>query len=259
MNRLLPILNVVALIATIAINYLSNTGMLTGNTMETISDRYENYFTPAGYAFSIWGLIYLGLLAFVIYTGFGEERRKQLAVRVGGWFALSCVANSLWVVAWLSDNIGLSVFIMLVLLGSLLKIVLNLQAESTARSLADKLFVYWPFSVYLGWVTVATIANLAAFLIKIDWNGWGIGHLQWCVIMIVVAGLVNLFMIWNKKQHPFALVGIWALLAIAVANQDKPGGIYNSYTSIIVALIILLCVVISVLTERKKRSRTKLQ
>src|SRR5690606_26660991 len=132
MKKTLSLVNGIALLVTIVINYLSNTGVFGGNTMETISDKYANYFTPAGYAFSIWGLIYIGLAGFVVYTGrslFMKKGDDTLIERIGWWFVLSCVANSLWVVTWLLDYTGISVLLMFVILLSLVKIIVNTHTD----------------------------------------------------------------------------------------------------------------------------------
>ena len=135
----LQIANGIALVTTIIINYLSNTGLFNGSTMKTVSLKYHNYFTPAGYAFSIWGLIYLGLLGFVFYTGRSLFKKiddqvnneKDVVLKIGWWFVISCAGNSLWVVMWLYDYIGISVLLMLLVLFSLLKIILNTRMEQT--------------------------------------------------------------------------------------------------------------------------------
>ena len=221
MKKALKILNVTALLITLAINYLSNTGIFNGNTMATVSARYQNYFTPAGYAFSIWGVIYLGLLAYVIYQGrglFKKTTNDWPVPEIGWWFVISCAANSLWVFAWLYDYTGLSVIIMAILLVSLVKIILNTRMELDDLPLKKIAFVWWPFCLYSGWITVALVADTAAWLTKIHWDGFGLSGMAWAVIMIVVAGIINLFITWNRNMREFALVGSWALIAIAVAN-----------------------------------------
>jgi len=224
MKKALQIANGIALIATIVINYLSNTGVFNGNTMKTISDKYHNYFTPAGYAFSIWGLIYIGLLAFVIYTGRGLFKKvndEWPVLEIGWWFVTSCAANSFWVIAWLYDYIGLSVLLMIILLFSLLKIVLNTRMELDDLPLKKIAFVWWPFCLYSGWISVALIADIAAYLTKIKWNGFGISEIAWTLIMIVIAGILNLVMTWNRNMREFALAAAWALIAIAVSNWNR--------------------------------------
>lgn len=241
MKKTFQVLNGVALIATIVINYLSNTGVFNGNTMASVSDKYHNYFTPAGYAFSIWGLIYLGLLAFVIYQGRGLFKKvtdEWPVLQIGWWFIISCVSNSLWVIAWLYDYIGVSVILMMILLVSLIKIILATRMELDDLPIKKIAFVWWPFCFYSGWISVAFVADIAAWLTKIKWNGFGISAIVWTLIMIIVAGVINLFITWTRNMREFALVGAWALSAIAVANWNGEQSI--KITAIVVAVILLL-------------------
>jgi hypothetical protein len=250
MKKTLNIANTIALIVTIAINYLSNTGLINGNTMKTISDQYSNYFTPAGYAFSIWGVIYLGLLGFVFYGWSSlSDKKDQTVSKTSWWFVVSCIANSLWVVVWLYDQIGLSVAVMALLLVSVLKIVQN-AGISSQRAVNTKtlLCVYWPFSIYFGWVSVAFIADIAAFLTKSGWSGWGISDITWTVIMLCIAGLVNVLVVHIKKLYAYGLVGVWAILAISVANQNGSSTIV--YTCYAVAAAVLTFIVINLLRRR---------
>ncbi len=224
MKKLLAVGNILALLATVAVNYLSNTGAINGNTMATVSAKFENLFTPAGYAFSIWGVIYLALFGFVIYQSlalFGHERPKKVVSKVGIWFIISCIANISWIFAWLNEYIGLSVVIMLVLLFSLLKIIFRGRLELDDEPLPIIAFLWWPFTFYSGWITVALIANTAAFLTAEGWNGFGISEVVWTILMIIVAGLINLLITWTRNMREFALVGAWGLTAVAVANWNE--------------------------------------
>ncbi len=250
MKKTLQIANGIALIVTIVTNYLSNTGVFNGNTMKTISDKYHNYFTPAGYAFSIWGLIYLGLLGFVIYTGFGlfkkensNSEKENIVLKIGWWFVISCIANSLWVIAWLYDYIGISVVIMIVILFSLLKIIVITRMELDFHPLKKYLFIFWPFAIYAGWISVALIADIAAWLTKIKWDGFGISPITWTIVMIIIAGIINVWVIWKRNLREFALVGIWALVAISVSNKGGEDLIIS--TCYIVAAIILISIIIN--------------
>ena len=257
MKKTLQVANGIALIFTIVMNYLSNTGIFNGNTMKTVSDKYHNYFTPAGYAFSIWGLIYLGLLGFVIYTGCGlfkketqtESQENSSVLKIGWWFVISCVGNSLWVIAWLYDYIGLSIILMLIILFSLLKIIINTRMELDFHPFKKYLFIYWPFAFYAGWVSVAFIADIAAWLTKINWNGFGVSEINWTIIMIIVAGLVNVWMVWKRNLREFGLVGIWALMAISVSNKGGVASII--YACYIVSAIILLSIIMNKFKNRK--------
>lgn len=251
MKKALAIGNTIALVITIAINYLSNTGLINGNTMKTISDRYQNYFTPAGYAFSIWGVIYLGLAGFIYYNWSTiSERSNELVSKIGWWFVVSCIANSAWVFAWLNDELVVSVCLMVVLLVSLLMI--NQNITTGRREHFDNktlLLVKWPFNIYFGWVSVALIANVAALLTKLGWDGWGIPGVTWTIIMIVIAGVVNVFILFVKKFNPFALVGIWALIAIAASN--KSANLNNIvYACYGVSAVLFIIIILNVFRRR---------
>ena len=257
MKKTFQISNIIALLLTIAVNYLSSAGIFNGVTVADISDQYHNYFTPAGYAFSIWGVIYLGLLAFVIYTGKSlfskDESNDEVVLKVGWWFVLSCIANSLWIVLWVNNILWATVLVMLFLLICLIKIILNLNMEMDYHPLKKYLLIYWPFAIYAGWVSVAFIADISAFLVKINWNGFGISPVIWTIIMIAIAGLLNLLVVWKRNLREFAIVGVWALIAIAVENfnSEKP----IAYSAIIVAIIVFINIGISGAKSKDRNSQ----
>ncbi len=234
------ILNIAFLIITIFVNYLSNTGFFNGETMGSVSEQYENYFTPAGYAFSIWGLIYLALAGFVVYQA--REKNYETTAEIGWWFIVSCIANCLWVVSWLYEYTGLSLIIMTVILFSLLKIVINTRMELYSPGTKKIIFVWWPFCLYAGWITVAYIANTAAYLTKIGWDGFGLSEVAWTIIVIGVAGIINLLVVWKRNMREFALVGVWGLTAVAVANWTQEQTI--SYAALLMAFLIFISVAI---------------
>ena len=222
MKKLLQIGNGVALVSTIVINYLSNTGLLNNTTIGEVSDGYKSLFTPAGYTFAIWGIIYLLLFSFAIYQGrslFVKVKEDSFVVKTGWWFMLSCLFNSLWVFAWIYEYTGLSCVFIFLLLISLLKIVMNNRMELDDERFPVIAFVWWPFVIYAGWVTVASIANVSTYLMKIDWAGFGISDTVWTCIMITIAIIVNLIVTWKRNMREFALVGAWALVGIGNANN----------------------------------------
>lgn len=246
MKKTLQILNGIAVVCTIVMGYMSNTALFNGKTMASVSAEYQNLFTPAGYAFSIWGLIYLSLLGFVIYYGrslFNANIKEDDTVKqVGWWFFISCLANSLWVVAWLYEYTLVSVFLMIVLLFSLLRIVVKTQTEWHKAPLKKFFFLFWPFCIYSGWVSVALIANIAAYLTKTGWGGWGISETAWTNIMIVVAAMVHIFMIWKRNMREFALVLVWSLTAIAVANKNENVTVVGA--AVIAAIVVFVNIII---------------
>lgn len=223
MKKTLQIFNALAFFLTLYVNYLSNTGLINNNTNATVSQKFENLFTPAGYAFSIWGIIYLLLLAFVVFQGrslFKKVECDGFVEKIGWWFIISCVANALWLFAWLHETLLLSVAIMILLLYSLLQIHFKIDSIKEIDTLKYKFLVRLPFSIYLGWISVALIANIAALLTQWSWNGFGLTEVFWTVFMICIAGVVNIWVTRVRNIPVFSLVGIWALLAIATANQN---------------------------------------
>lgn len=241
MKKTLQIANILAFIATVIVNYASNTGAINNTTIGKVSDSLDSLFTPAGYAFSIWGLIYALLLGFVIYQSrslFRPVRDDSFVVKTGWWFVLSCLANMLWVIFWLYGYFAFSILAMFVLLFSLLSIVLRNNMELFDARFPVICCVWWPFVLYSGWITVASIANVSAYLVSINWNGWGISETSWTLIMICVAGVINLLMIRLRNMREFALVGAWALIAIAVANWETNTTIV--YTALSIAAILFI-------------------
>ncbi|HCY82209.1 MAG TPA: hypothetical protein DHV22_11705, partial [Xanthomarina gelatinilytica] len=159
-------------------------------------------------------------------------------LKTGWWFVISCIANSAWVFSWLYEYTGLSCIFIFILLFALLKIVLNNAMELWDAPITTIVFVWWPFTFYSGWVTVASIANVSSYLVKINWNGFGVSDVTWTLIMIGIATLINLWVTWKRNMREFALVGAWALIAIAVANKDTHTSIF--YMAIITAIIIII-------------------
>ena len=241
MKKGLQIANGLALGSTIFINYLSNTGLMNNTTIGEISGGLRTLFTPASYAFAIWGLIYLMLLGFAIYQGRSlvvKVRDDDFVMNIGWWFVLSCIANCAWVFSWIYGYTGLSCVFIFLLLISLLKIVWNNRMELWDAPISVIAFLWWPFVIYSGWVTVASIANVSAYLVKIDWSGFGLSPVTWTIIMIGIATVVNLAITWKRNMREFTLVGAWALIAIGVANQNIETSIAN--TAFIAAGILIL-------------------
>lgn len=245
MKKTLQIANIVALIVTIILNYVAGAGLINGQTIGDISARYDNLFTPAGYAFSIWGFIYLMLIGFVIYQARGLFKKVDndgFILQIGWWFVISCIANSLWLIVWVHDYIGLSVILIAVLLISLMKIIVNTNMERWDAPFPKIVLLWWPFCFYSGWITVAVIANISAYLTKIGWYGFGISDVTWAIILIIAAGLINLFMIITRNMREFALVGIWALIAVAVTNWGTHQPIVITAFTVSVTLFVAISI-----------------
>jgi benzodiazapine receptor len=212
--------NVVAVIATIVVNGLANALPLNGLTTGEISDRFQVYFVPAGYVFSIWGLIYLALIGFAIYQLLPAQRENPRLLRVGYLFAASCAANVAWLFLWHYEQFELTVVAMTALLLLLIAIYLRLGIGRTAVPAAERWLVQVPFSIYLGWITVATVANVTSLLDYLNWGGWGISPEVWAVIILVVAGAIAAAVSLTRGDVAYMLVILWAFAGIAVKQAD---------------------------------------
>ena len=223
MKKLLQILNILFFTATIYVNYASSVGVFNNSTQAAISGKYQTLFTPASYGFSIWGIIYLLLLGFVIYQSrslFVTVPDDRFIEKTGGWFILSCIANSLWCYLFVCDHILLSTFVIFFILFCLLQILQRNKIKRNKAPITTIVFLWWPFIIYSGWLTVACIANVTIYLTKIGWDGWGLSPQGWTFILIGIATLLNLIVTWRQNMREFALVGAWGLVAIGVANTE---------------------------------------
>jgi len=217
-DRFRQTVNVVALLAMVAVNGLANALPLNEQTTGEISDRFDVYFVPAGYVFSIWGLIYLALVAFVIYQALPSQRENPRLRQVGYLFALSCVANVAWLFLWHYEVFALTMVAMVALLLLLIAIYLRLGIGRTSVPSAERWLVRVPFSIYLGWVTVATIANATSLLDYLNWSGWGISPEAWTVIMLMAATGIAAAVAFTRGDVAYGLVIVWAFAGIAVKH-----------------------------------------
>ena len=240
MQKFLALLNLFSVLLVIGVNYISQALRLNNTTIGEVSQRYDNLFTPASYAFAIWGLIFLGLLAFAIFQvqrAFFSDRSADFIRQIGYWFCLANVLNSAWVIAFVYDQTGLSVVIMLGILFALIKIILNTHMELWDAPRATIAFVWWPICLYSGWIAVATIANVSAYLTKLGWNGAPLSETSWTIIMIGIATALNLFMVKTRHMREFAIVGVWALVAICIRHWNTFQGI--ALTALVGAAVLL--------------------
>lgn len=245
MKKTFAILNLLSVVFVIAVNYVSQALRLNNATIGEISKTYDNLFTPADYAFAIWGLIFLGLFAYSIFQirrAFFSKKESPFIEQTGYWFVLTNILNAAWVLAFVYDYTGLSVIIMLGILFSLIKIILNTNMERWDAPIEVIAFVWWPICLYSGWIAVATIANISAYLTKIGWNGFGLGDQAWTIIMIAVATLLNIIMIWKRNMREFALVGIWALIAISVRHRNSIDVLANIALTCSITLFVVVAV-----------------
>lgn len=234
MKKIYTILNLISIIFLIAWNGYANTGNYNGKSVGELSAEYDNLFTPASYAFSIWGIIFLMLLVFGIYgvyTAFAKakqiqplEKNTDVVLTTAPWFLVANIFCSAWVAFWLDEMIGVSVICMLGILVCLLMCVKKLDMEIWDAPFPIIAFVWWPLCLYSGWISVATIANISAYL-----NGtfdFGITtQVYITMLMIFVAFAVNLGMVLYRNMREFALVGVWALVAIFMRFRSVENGL----------------------------------
>ncbi len=214
------------LAAMIAANALAN--ILPINQLNTgqISAFYPNYFVPAGFTFSIWGIIYLLLINYTIsYTYFTllSDKFPKVAAYlsvINKWFWVTCFLNASWILAWHYLWIWTSVLIMLLFLSTLIYIFIKGKEKESSLNKTQSFLLYTPFLVYLGWISVATIANITALLVKIDWNGFGISPVTWSLLMMITATILAIYFIWVEKTVSYSLVIMWALWGIRAARTD---------------------------------------
>lgn len=251
MNRdtLRQVINLLAVVATLVVNGLANALPLNGHLTGEISDRFKVYFVPAGYVFSIWGLIYVGLIAFGVYQMLPSQRENPRLRRVGYWFALSCLANIVWLFLWHYERFTYTIIIMVALLGLLIGIYLRLGIGRAQVPVKEKWLVDIPFSIYLGWITVATIANASDVLDYLKWSGWGIGPEVWAVIMLIAGVGIALAMSLTRGDIAYQLVIVWAFVGIAVKQTAMP---MVANAAWVMSALVILVLIIGVLVRKRR-------
>jgi len=218
---LYQILTVLITLITITVNVLANALPLNGQGTGEISDRFDIYFVPAGYVFSIWGIIYLGLIAFTIYQALPGQRGNPLIEKISPAYWIGNLANTVWIFLWHYEIFSLTLVAMLILLAALIYIYLQLSNASSEMTASQKWLVKLPFSIYLGWISVATVANVTQVLFYYDWNAWGLSAEIWAVGMLAVAAVLGLAMNWREKDLAYVLVLVWALVGIALKQASS--------------------------------------
>lgn len=200
-------INTLSFAAVLLINALAELLPIGGRTTGEVSKAYPNLFTPAPYAFAIWGLIYL-LLALWVWRAerspcSGAAGESESA---GGLFALSCLFNAAWIFCWHYDDMVLSFFCIIGLLVCLIEIQKRLGSAGTPARTA--------FGLYLGWIIAATIANAAVMLTKLGWGRWGLSETFWTVLMLLLGALITVLTERRFKNPAIAAAVLWAYVAI---------------------------------------------
>ncbi len=247
----IAILNILAFILVLVFNTLAVVLPLNGKSTGQLSDQYPNLFTPAGLTFSIWSVIYLFLLGFIIFQCvvlFKKSHPSRAKIlNISGPFVINCLANASWIVAWHYEQVAVSVVIMLVILFSLVTIHERLHLALPLKPPVEKFLIDVPFSLYLGWISIATIANITALLVDMHWNGAGIAPYLWTVVLISIGTLLNMYLVNFKNNAAFGLVGIWAFIGIIIKRQSADGE--NSNHVIFCAQVAISLIAVSIILQ----------
>ena len=244
-TKTLSLLNFFTFALVLTVNALANILPINGLTTGDVSDNYINLFTPAGFTFSIWGLIYTLLGIFVIYQlllSF-KEKNTQIVEKLGYCFIVSNILNSLWIYTWHNLMISINLIIMILLLISLIMVYQKLNIGKSSENKKTKIIVHIPFSIYLGWISVATIANFSAFFVSINWNGFGLSETFWTVLVLLVAVILGAIFTLKNQDIFYTLVVIWAFIGI-LSKRLTADITYTSIISTVLIGIIFLSILV---------------
>ena len=259
----IPIVTLITYGIMILMNALANIIPINGQETGEISDAYENLFAPAGLTFAIWGVIYLLLLGFTVYQltyyKSKNEANKKLFIKIGVLFSISSLANAIWIVMWHYENFFISLVLMIVILISL--IMINLMLRNKQFKPLDKVLIRLPFTVYLGWITVATIANVTTYLVSIGWDSEPLSEVLWTIIIIIVGALIGSISMIFYKSTSYGAVILWAYLGITIKHISVDGfdGEYIAIMIAIFASMVLLIIAEVLVVKKKIRVRQSLK
>jgi len=230
--------NLAAFAFMVLLNVLSNALPINGQSMPEISANYPSLFTPAGFTFSIWGVIYLSLLVFVIFQALPAQRSSSRIVAISLYFKVNCVANALWIVAWHYDLLAISLLLMFVILATLFLIYRSLLRQIDSSTRLQHVALHLPFSLYTGWITVASIANVSVLQTHYKWDAAGLTVLQWTYVKLAIAGAIGAFAVLRLRDPVFVLVIAWAAYGISVMQSATPEISGAAMTLSLLALIL---------------------
>lgn len=243
----IKVMVLISYIIMITANVLANALPINGMNTGQVSDFYPNLFTPTGLTFSIWGVIYLLLACYTFYQfGFfhknrtDPEEKDELLNKIGLYFSISSITNTAWIFFWHYQMIPISMLLMLVLLFCLITIVLSIK--KMRLDITETFFIRIPFSVYFGWITVATIANATILLVSLNWNGLGISASVWAAIIIVIGMVIGVTTAIRNQDIAYALVILWAYAGIFIKHTSE-AGFAGEYPLVINTVIIAMIVI----------------
>jgi len=247
------LLVVIVTVGTILMNALANILPFNNLTTGQVSADFDNYFVPEGYVFSIWGVIYLGLVLYTVYQLLAAQADNPRLKAIAPAYIISALANAVWLLFWHYKLLPFSMLAMLIILVCLLYIYLKLNIGKSQVSKGERWLVHLPFSIYLGWISVATVANGGAWLSQTNWNAFGISAPVWAVVMMAVALVLGALMALLRRDIAYDLVIIWALVGIGVNKLSTPPVVVAAMAFVFAALM-LVCLVV-VLFVRPSRNQ----
>ena len=243
-KKMLQIGNFAGFIATVIVNFLAIGLPLNNRTTQQLSDALPNLFVPAGITFSIWSIIYILLGIFAIYQAkdlFKSEKEElPFLEKIGFFFILSSIANVLWIFFWHYEQVAISLLVMIVLFISLLALYLRMEIGKTDVTKQEKNFIHVPISVYFGWITTATIANVTALLVSVNWDGFGIAEEVWAIVILAVAAVIYVLTVITRNDIAYGLVGVWSTLGIVLKQIIEAPVV--GYTALVVMIVIGLAI-----------------
>ena len=250
---ILQIGNIIGFIATVIVNFLAVGLPINNKTTEELSDALPNLFVPIGLTFSIWSVIYVLLGIFAVYQAkdlFKSEKQEiSFLEKISFFFILSSIANVTWIFLWHYQLVALSLIVMVILFLSLLFTYLRLRIGKDEVTKREKLFIHVPISVYFGWITTATIANVTAFLVSISWNRFGLTEELWTILILIVAALIYVLTILTRRDTAYGLVGVWSTLGIFLKQLTLNPIV--AYTALGVMIVIGLAILKTIIFKKK--------
>lgn len=248
----LQIFNLIGFIATVIVNFLAVLLPIGGNTTQELSDAIPNLFVPAGITFSIWTFIYIFLGLFSVYQIRDITKKDKIEMKfldnIGYFFIIGSLANVIWIIVWHYQLVPLSLIFMIILLASLLLTYIKLDIGRSEVSKIEKVAVHIPFSIYLGWITVATIANVTAVLVVLGVPAFGLWAEIWTILVIAVAVLITYAMLLLRKDYTYSIVIVWAILGIFI--KQIAANLTVAITALISVILILVGIIYIIIREK---------
>jgi hypothetical protein len=208
----------VAVFLNIVVNYYSNIRPFNNKTMADVSNENPTLFTPAGYAFSIWGLIYLSLVIYVISSLFPGQKDKDIFDRLSLPLIVISMLSLVWVIIFSYELYALSVLIIAIML--VLSLILFVRANNWVLEHNKDKWLKLPFGLYAGWLTVATIAAVSVWLYHMGWRGGMLSEADWAIILLIVTLIIGIAVSCKTNNFVYPMVISWAAFAIWVARRD---------------------------------------